>query len=72
MTTTIRPDDFFQIEDLLTSDERLIQETVRDFVGREVLPIIRDCVPPFQEQRQASRCLAATMPNSDATSAVRC
>lgn len=34
--------DFFQIDDLLTSEQRLIQQTAREFVVREINPIIED------------------------------
>jgi glutaryl-CoA dehydrogenase len=34
--------DFFAIEDLLTEDERLIRDTVRDWVTERVLPTIGD------------------------------
>ncbi|MCX7909622.1 MAG: acyl-CoA dehydrogenase family protein [Ignavibacteria bacterium] len=32
--------DYYNIEELLTDEERLIRETVKDFVDKEVLPII--------------------------------
>lgn len=35
--------DFFDIDELLTSDERQIRDTVRSFVSSEVMPIIDDC-----------------------------
>lgn len=34
--------DFFNIEELLTEDEILVRDTVRDFVENEVVPIIED------------------------------
>jgi glutaryl-CoA dehydrogenase len=37
----INPFDFYNIDSLLTEDERMVQKTVRDFVDSEVLPIIR-------------------------------
>lgn len=37
---TARPTDYFQLEDVLTADERLVRDTVRRFVDREVLPHI--------------------------------
>ncbi|MDR7484426.1 MAG: acyl-CoA dehydrogenase family protein [Armatimonadota bacterium] len=37
---TVRPSDYFQLEDVLTEDERLVRDTVRRFVDREVLPHI--------------------------------
>jgi len=37
---TARPTDYFGLEDLLTDDERLVRDTVRRFVDREVLPHI--------------------------------
>jgi glutaryl-CoA dehydrogenase len=36
----VRPSDYFQINELLTEDERLVRDTVRRFVEREVLPHI--------------------------------
>ena len=35
--------DFYQIDDLFTEEERLIRQTVREFVESEFMPIIRDC-----------------------------
>ncbi len=35
--------DFMQIDELLTPDERQIRATVRDFVSKEIIPIIDDC-----------------------------
>ena len=35
--------DYYRIEDLLTDEERLIQETVREFVSDNVMPIIESC-----------------------------
>lgn len=35
--------DFYQIDDLLTEEHLLIRNTVRDWVKREVSPIIEDC-----------------------------
>ena len=37
------PLDFYKIEQNLTDEEKLVQETTGKFVDREVLPIIRDC-----------------------------
>jgi len=34
--------DFYQIDDLLSDEERLIRQTVREFVDDEVVPVIRD------------------------------
>src|SRR5215470_14141079 len=34
--------DYYGIDDLLTTEERLIRKTARDFVEREALPIIED------------------------------
>jgi glutaryl-CoA dehydrogenase len=34
--------DFFQIEDMLDTDEKMIRDTVREFVSREVIPTIDD------------------------------
>lgn len=35
--------DFYQIDSMLDSDEKMIRDTVRDFVNKEVIPIIDDC-----------------------------
>lgn len=35
--------DFFNIESMLESDEIMIRDTVRDFVSREVIPVIDEC-----------------------------
>lgn len=32
--------DFLNLDELLTDEEKLVRQTVRDFVDREVLPII--------------------------------
>jgi glutaryl-CoA dehydrogenase len=37
------PLDFYKMEQNLTDEEKLIQETAGKFVDREVLPVIRDC-----------------------------
>jgi len=34
--------DFFDVDSLLTDDERMIRDTVRDWVGRRVVPIVGD------------------------------
>ena len=34
--------DFYQVDDLLTEEERMVRDTVRDFVEAEYLPIITD------------------------------
>ncbi|MES2855650.1 MAG: acyl-CoA dehydrogenase family protein, partial [Bdellovibrionota bacterium] len=35
--------DFLQIDELLTSEERSIRDSVREFVEHEVIPVIDDC-----------------------------
>lgn len=47
MSSSIRPggetpNDFLQIDALLTDEERLIRDTVREFVGDKVLPFVAD------------------------------
>ena len=37
------PPDYYLVDDLLTDEERLIRQTVREFVSQKVLPIIVDC-----------------------------
>ena len=39
---TIKPTDFYGIEELLSDDERMVRDTVRRFVDREVMPHIGD------------------------------
>ncbi len=34
--------DFYILDDLLTEEQRLIRDTVRDFVDDQVIPIIED------------------------------
>ena len=34
--------DYYQVDELLSEEERLIRKSVRDFVDREALPIIED------------------------------
>jgi glutaryl-CoA dehydrogenase len=36
----VRPTDYYRLDDVLTDDERLVRDTVRRFVDREVLPHI--------------------------------
>lgn len=35
--------DFYQIDELLSDEERAVRDLVRDFVDAEILPIIEDC-----------------------------
>lgn len=35
--------DFYQVDEMLNEDERMIRDTVREFVSKEVIPIIDDC-----------------------------
>ena len=35
--------DFYQIDGLLSEEERAVRDLVRDFVDNEVLPIIEEC-----------------------------
>ncbi|WP_421830730.1 acyl-CoA dehydrogenase family protein [Larkinella sp.] len=35
--------DFFEIDELLTDDQKLVRSAMRDFVNREISPIIEDC-----------------------------
>lgn len=35
--------DFYQIDDLLTDEQKMIRDVIRDFVKREISPIIEDC-----------------------------
>ena len=40
--------DFYGLDELLSEDERMVRQTVRDFVGEKVLPVIGKC---FDEGR---------------------
>lgn len=42
-TDTFESPDFYNIDDLLTEEHKLIRGTVRDFVKKEISPIIEDC-----------------------------
>jgi glutaryl-CoA dehydrogenase len=35
--------DFYSIDDLLSQEHKLVRDSVREFVGKEILPIIEDC-----------------------------
>jgi len=35
--------DFYQLDDLLTDEHKLIRQSIRDFVKKEISPIIEDC-----------------------------
>ncbi len=35
--------DFYSIDDLLSQEHKLVRDSVRDFVGKEILPVIEDC-----------------------------
>jgi glutaryl-CoA dehydrogenase len=35
--------DFYQLDDLLTEEQKLIRNSIRDFVKKEISPIIEDC-----------------------------
>ncbi len=37
------PPDYYLVDNLLTDEERLVRQTVREFVSEKVLPIIADC-----------------------------
>lgn len=37
---TLRPADYYQLDELLTEEERLVRDTVRRFVDREVIPYV--------------------------------
>lgn len=35
--------DFFELDELLSPEEKLVRDSVRDFVNTEIMPIIEDC-----------------------------
>lgn len=43
MASKYRELDFFDVNELLTEEERMVRDTVRNFVDEEVLPIVGDC-----------------------------
>ncbi|MFQ5750807.1 MAG: acyl-CoA dehydrogenase family protein, partial [bacterium] len=43
MVTKFQGTDFYQIDALLSDEERLVKNTVREFVDAEIMPLIRDC-----------------------------
>ena len=43
MPPPFSPPDYYLVDELLTDEERLIRQTVREFVSEKVLPIIADC-----------------------------
>ena len=42
-TDSFESPDFYQIDDLLTAEQKLVRSAMRDFVKREITPIIDDC-----------------------------
>lgn len=42
-TDTFESPDFYNIDDLLTEEHKLIRTSIRDFVKKEISPIIEDC-----------------------------
>ncbi|UZR94848.1 acyl-CoA dehydrogenase family protein [Chondrinema litorale] len=40
---TFTSPDFYEIDDLLTEEHKMIRDSVRQFVQKEILPIIEDC-----------------------------
>ncbi|MCZ6794595.1 MAG: acyl-CoA dehydrogenase family protein [Planctomycetota bacterium] len=43
MSTSFEPPDFYHLDELLTDEERITRQTVRDFVEKRVIPIIGGC-----------------------------
>ena len=35
--------DYYQIDDLLTEEHKIVRQSVRDFVDKEIMPIIDGC-----------------------------
>src|ERR1700749_1218641 len=50
--------DYFQIDELLTDEHKLIRATVRDWVKKEVSPIIEDYAQKAQFPKQLLKGLA--------------
>jgi glutaryl-CoA dehydrogenase len=68
--------DYFQLDDLFTEEQKLIRETVRTYVKREITPIIEDyaqrAVFPEQVVRQLGElgCFGPTVPQLMAVAAL--
>lgn len=43
MPSIFQSPDFYQIDDLLTDEHKLIRQSIRDFVSAEISPIIEEC-----------------------------
>jgi glutaryl-CoA dehydrogenase len=41
--TDFNAPDYYQIDDLLTDEQKLVRGAIRDFVNKEIIPIIEDC-----------------------------
>lgn len=41
--TDFHAPDYYQIDDLLTDEQKLVRGAIRDFVNKEIMPIIEDC-----------------------------
>ena len=48
MSPPYTPPDYVLLDELFTEEERLVRQTVRDFVNERVLPQITDC---FENER---------------------
>ena len=44
--------DFYNMDSLLSEEEKMVRDTVRDFVSREVMPIIAECYREGKFPRQ--------------------
>lgn len=42
-TSQFQAPDFVGIDDLLTEEQKMVRQSVRDFVDKEIMPIIEDC-----------------------------
>ncbi|MDD5088192.1 MAG: acyl-CoA dehydrogenase family protein, partial [bacterium] len=47
--------DYYRIEDLFTDEERMIRDTVRDFVTERLMPIIQSCNRGMRRVRRSFR-----------------
>ncbi|HEV7347300.1 acyl-CoA dehydrogenase family protein [Telluribacter sp.] len=47
--------DFYNLDELLTDEHRMIRQTVRDFTEREIKPIMEDCAQKAEFPRQLVR-----------------
>jgi glutaryl-CoA dehydrogenase len=69
-TDTFQSPDYYQLDDLLTEEHKLIRESVRSYVKKEISPIIEDCAQKAEFPEQIVKqlgdlgCFGPTIPES--------